>query len=454
MSSKKTRDQELSARIRSLPTASAAGRYVGRENPKIDVIMANAAFRKRKAAKAKPVPRSTAGLSVPAQRYLRALADPKGAQPCGVPTAWPLAPSFKAKCWSIGTLSIGTQGVGFLQLSPNRTIANDSTSIYYSGATYALSTLPATFVEVGVANTNTNALYTAADYTANVSGTQGRLVACCATVRYTGTELDLAGEVTALRHPDNRALTGAQSQSDLLKFPNARVVVATSKREEVRLMWMPIDANDVEYDDVNTSAPLSMAFLIRGTAASTYHFEVFTIYEVIGPTVPSRSLSVGDPEGLAAVITAGECEDATWSSSLSSFMRSLSSAANAALQQMSTPLAKGVVDFAARNAGKFLAHSVSAAASGPIPTLTIEEVYDDLARPCTVNDVPIAPCSYSEFWSRVQSGEYKLLAREPHILISSGDCDYKCKYKHEKYHFKQLNTMVPTKVPPQTLRRV
>jgi hypothetical protein len=359
-------------------------------------------------------------LSAEARAYMHALADPKNATPTGIPTAFPLVPSFKGRCWAVGTLSIGTGGYGFLQVGAERTVINDATSVYSSSSAYALTTLPSSYVETGVVSVATNSNFSAAQLGSSTTTTQVRLVACAATVQYTGTELDLSGEVTALRHPDHVSLTGAMTRAQMLAYPNAQTMPLTSARRVARLTWMPISADEVEYKEENTTAPLSMAFLISGVAASTYHYEVFCIYEAIGVNIPTRSANLPDPNGLAAVIGAAENEDSSWSGTAKSLLSNLTNYAIAELGAMSGATAR-----------TYLSNSVKAMMNGQpdlpaINGVTVEDLYDELVGPRSGTDAaPVIPdCPWATLRSNLLNKVWIAVVLEPHIIVRIDQFDY------------------------------
>lgn len=385
-------------------------------------------------------------LSATALAYVQALANPKSAPLVGVPSSWPIAPSFKARSWCIGTTTIGGGGVGFVMVAPLRTYFNDANSVYTSSQSYGLAALPTTFVEAGVVSNQTNATYSSSDIAAGNQNVQARLVGCAATIKYTGTELNLSGEVIALRHPDNQALTGGLTASQLLQYPNAVVVPMTSKRPEVRVVWLPLDSTDVDYGAGSTTSPISMAFHITGASNSTYHYEVFNIYEIIGPTIPARSASHSDPVGLAAVISAAESSDASWWGSAKSTIVQLTKSAAREFITMSGHAVANAVGGGMGFTAAQIAHMVSPSPS--LPSVTVEEIYDELVGPIvlpsaapTLDSIP-----WKQFMTEVKNGEITVLAWEPHIIVRVGAVDYNV-VVNTKNHIVSFNPISASSAP-------
>lgn len=285
---------------------------------------------------------SSGSLGAPSGDWAAALANPRTAPLCGIPTEFPLAESMKTRCFFQGTATIGTGGVGFVQWAPLRGLANNFIAVYYSTSGFALATSPVTYAESGVMSGVFNGPFGGLSYGSTAALNQGRVVSCQGSVWYTGTELNLSGEMYALRHPDNAALTGGLSVASLASFPTCARVPVTTKRDEVSVIYLPVQQTDVDYQDSFVSAPLHSMIMFTGVAGTTYGFRIDLMFEVIGQTAVNTTRTHGDPEGFAAVLETAEDTNSVWVGSLARAKDALVAGARTELSNMSGLMAQGV----------------------------------------------------------------------------------------------------------------
>lgn len=312
----------------------------------------------------------TQELSPCARDYALALVDPENAPLACVPSEFPPLPSQKIKTFNRGSAQVGTAGYGFVSVDPRDSVTNDGSPVFYTTSAYA-GTSFATSVTAGVAIGNMNGPYAVADYAGGVAGNllkRFRLVGCALKVWYAGTEMNLSGEMIAVRHPDNVALAGL-TNTQILAIPGSSRYPVTSLREMVHVHWIPVDPVDVEYSGVLAGSAPSMGILFTGVSGSQFNYEVWTIYEVIGLNVASRTASHADPEGFSAVLTAAQSiGDTSWTS-IKSAAGNLVSMASAELSRMSGHVVRGAMHAGAA----YLMGGMGRGASGP-PRITVEEM--------------------------------------------------------------------------------
>lgn len=261
----------------------------------------NPTTRKAKKPRRKVATRGAVQISACSVDYAAALMDPFDGPLACVPSQSTPLPSFKAKVWSRGIVTVGAGGRGFILVNPQLTTDSAGLGIWYTDASFAgggsdpLTNVPTT----GVINVGTNAPY------AISAAVRFRLVACGIRVRYMGAELDLAGYTLAVRNPDNATLVGS-TLTQCLAFDFAGWYPTTTMREYTSVVWMPADPDDEHFSSSSAGGVPCLAIWVNGTAASQFTYEVYSIVEYIGASVRGKTLSHADPSGYGAVLTARE----------------------------------------------------------------------------------------------------------------------------------------------------
>jgi len=250
----------------------------------------------------------------------------------------PSIPSMKAVGFIRGTAFVGTQGVGFIELSP--CICNDYPAVFYTTAAYAFSVTsvqpynmtplaaiggsskyPAGANFTGLPFTKDNLLIGSAD-DQNSKFISGRIVACSMKVKYIGTKLNQSGQYYAYADPllgnvggepaintgdPNTGYTlndlGAKISTEITSVGDgyAEVMplpVRTSLEEEypnitfadVNMLYPWCNGQANATDSTSTGAPNSV-IMFTGVAGSPYWFEAIVHVEYTGPGIPSYNLT-------------------------------------------------------------------------------------------------------------------------------------------------------------------
>jgi len=234
--------------------------------------------------------------------YSSALLDPENTSegacvPYGFPT-----PSMKQKVFTRGTFQLGTTGQGFITYSPNTT--NDGTAITASTSTSVgtAATALSAFTNSQTASLS-KLMFAVADVVTNKT-VAARIVAGGIKIRYSGTEANRNGTMTALEEPNHNstlALTGAQIRS----FINSFVERPDPLGSFYSVNYSgPVTALETQFQ--NSSAPLGLpiSIFIDGLAGDKYEYEVYQHVEYVGQNVPGVSASHADPIAYAKIIDA------------------------------------------------------------------------------------------------------------------------------------------------------
>lgn len=258
--------------------------------------------------------------------------------------------SAKGMAFHRGTFQVGTQGIGFVTISP--TIANDKAFIYHTTSAYTGSVSTELYAWEGPNTLRTGVsdivlsnlpLSTSDVYNADMEGnTQGelnqmRLVSVGVKVFYTGTELNAGGTYECYTTPDHSSverLTPGELGGKLeCNFTRA------SESKTCTLSLHPVTTEECKYDRSErqaaqgggdwTTVPAQVALLYpwsQSTALNTtkaagssiaticvmhpvpgvtFHYEVYCHYEFQGPMAEGRlTNNTTDKDGLDHVINA------------------------------------------------------------------------------------------------------------------------------------------------------
>ena len=303
------------ASVAMQPNKTQKGKTQRREDVSITIVDKSKGRKKAPApSKTKKPRKSTMGpvnLSPCVRDYAYALVDPFDGPLTCVPSAFPPIPSFKARVWNKGFVTVGTGGVGYILVNPQRLAVSDSGSIWRSGPTYAGAGFPATSGTVGNVVANTNAPYAQASIAETAYGTQYRVVSAGIRVWYQDTELNLSGEMLGVRQPDNQTLVNAPYDT-IQGFPGTRRVANDSERNPLSVTWLPVKPSELEYSGAPLAGAESLGIMFTGVNGVRYGYDVYAIVEYIGYFVNTKTMSHADPAGFAAVLTAVQSEGDTW----------------------------------------------------------------------------------------------------------------------------------------------
>jgi len=290
--------------------------------------------RKGKHPRPTSVLRPPPGLTECANKYALAIAtpwDPKAEGAC-IPT-FPSKASQKNTAWIRGSLTIGTGGFGFVIVAP--CLANNAGlgCAFYTNSTYSGTSVLATSSSIGTTvnssylNTPWAATNFVSSFTSQPPAISGRIVSAGLSLCYTGSELNLGGEVFALVEPNHGNLNGF-TQTGLLAYKEAKIIDVTSERRCSWITTSGIDSNEVQYPN-STDAGISpfiyypfsqnqildtsisntggapLCFQVTGTLGNTYRFEYVQHTEFIGANAsPMATPTHSDARGFEMVNTA------------------------------------------------------------------------------------------------------------------------------------------------------
>lgn len=267
-------------------------------------------------------------LSRCAALYLKAICDPFDTRllmesPC-IPDLLD-QPSFRFYTLQRGTYSIGTAGVGYIQVSPFPAYSNDSNIVFsgslFTGTVTAVSGVGVTFAQ------NTQFPW------ANTARRDVRTVACGLRVRYLGTALNQSGVSTPSCAIASGDTTNGLQLSDLLNRDDT--IWYNNDRTWRGCTYRPMQATDYQYSQSNFSTTVAanckMAVISTGVAGGQMAYEVVTFYEAIPcvdsvngglNAVPGVEKSETDIDGLSTArdflgtVSNSEVGQAVWQSAL------------------------------------------------------------------------------------------------------------------------------------------
>lgn len=235
--------------------------------------------------------------------YLCALADPASCT-AGLPLD-PVQPSFKLHSWAKGDFIVGAT-TGYIAICPSA--ANDSASIFYTGAAFAgttIGTIPPPIA--GVAAANTNSPYATAAFGTTLQLLQQRLVSAVIKVSPAIAPLNITGSIYGLQHPDHQtigtyAAVNFNSMDEASRKSSIEVL-----GKAIYLRYHPIFGGEEDFvpsPSFWTVTNPFMGFLVTGTTNDVWTWEVHYVHEIIGYNANPRTPSYNDPVGMAAVTNA------------------------------------------------------------------------------------------------------------------------------------------------------
>lgn len=275
-------------------------------------------------------PMSKVCMSKCAYNFAKAIANPRlpeAAEAC-IPM-FCTSNTYKFRIRSRYTCIIGANGYGFFAHAP--CVANNSTSVWYTGPSYVSGSGQIDTTATGVIPLALDQLPFTTDqvlssFTENDTNL-GRMVTTTAYAKYTGTLLNRGGAVYGLVSPNHNSINQLSTQS-FSQYPEGYYAVENG--QEHRLTAFPIaDHECMFHEDATTNAtnqsdpqiyPYSsnqaatsgssigapmMGYIFKGTAGQSYDVELWTIVEYRGPIAQhSGTPTMPDPGGTQQVITA------------------------------------------------------------------------------------------------------------------------------------------------------
>jgi hypothetical protein len=188
------------------------------------------------------------------QKYIKAIIDPWSSEALGacVPK-YPSRPSDKRTVCATVQAVVGTQGYGFIALSP--TTANNLTAAVYSTINYTGNLTAISWVnqaDITAARTATvqfpNLPFTAAQLQETVVGTTvaSRIVSISASAQYTGTVSNMGGMYYSLVEPSHNNLN-VLTFSDMNTFPEIKRQRVTDQKAWITLYG--VDEDELSYSN-------------------------------------------------------------------------------------------------------------------------------------------------------------------------------------------------------------
>jgi len=251
-------------------------------------------------------------LSGCAADYARACVNPFTGPIACIPD-YPVLMSRRLRVFSRGTLATSsTTGVGFICCTPSFASASDSNCVFFTGPTYAGSTINPNTGVTGVFAATSNSDYSTSGIGTAAAQAQYRVVASGIRIRYRGSTFDQGGQIYALCEPTHDNLSTA-TVSDLSAQEFMRKLSVT--REWANVLYSPQNTGDIGFQSTNTGGPTVadqtalgranyMAMMIVAaspTTSLTFEWEMYTILEFTGKNVRGSVPSHFDPVGFSAV---------------------------------------------------------------------------------------------------------------------------------------------------------
>lgn len=269
---------------------------------------------------------STVQMSECCSSYSMALVNPWCVEvPPGIPGSLVL-PSFKTGGRSRGTLTIGTQGTGWIAANPygleNSSLIPSSqflpilttTALYNSDAYQPYSSAIA--LSTGVSSTFLDTPLGLDRFV--VPGLAYRVVGYGIKIRYVGSEVGRGGRVFAHRNSINAPIVipsaGATAVLANTLTQNKETSTVPVDRKWHAVLYKPAAASDLAYaerDDIIVAgsaypanllqAPSLLLMITGATPGQSFEYDIQGWYEIIGSNLPALTPTFSDPVGMAAI---------------------------------------------------------------------------------------------------------------------------------------------------------
>jgi len=260
----------------------------------------------------------------------------KSENPC-IPTI-PNIKSRKFSAFARGDLQVSTgtfAGSAFLAFAPRRLANNASQAAYGScpiytsggvwpssaGCPYPASLETATPVDTGCAGYNLNAEFVAAQLPLVAGrGIKYRVVAAGLRVRYTGTEVNMAGTIHATIQPNHDTLAGADVSTlgqleTYFRYPVSKdwfLVYHTPVMDD-DFLYYPDAVNNPGFFGTTISLQSFqhyMGFQVTDCPGGSFQWECVVHYEVVGSEVRGLTATPADVVGVSAVLNTATAPNA------------------------------------------------------------------------------------------------------------------------------------------------
>jgi hypothetical protein len=240
-----------------------------------------------------------------ASNYARILANPFGAQLCGLPSMpGQFTKTLRVKIRG-NALSQATNNICWVMMSPRDMVANNSNGVWASVSAGIAATWFDVTINGGVPAVS-DSEYTVAQYNNTTTGISYRIVAAGLRIKYAGTNLNKGGIIRAIQDQSHDPITG-QTQTQI----GAEDVSSTftpSSSKWTTILYSPVSNSDLNFSTTvpNVAAASAadtfyMGFAIQAAASCTVTFEAECVFEVFGRNVRGMTYSGVDLPGFSAV---------------------------------------------------------------------------------------------------------------------------------------------------------
>lgn len=212
--------------------------------------------------------------------------------------------SARFKSFSKGTMSTGNQDFGFVGVYPLAMCYGDATAVTASNSGFLGNTLQTdTGATIGVDGhiANSPLLTTAI----NPQALAVRIVGCGLRMLNVTPYLDRGGYCVGMYNPDDETFQGSNASS-LLNYQSVHYILPKDKW--IHAEYAPVKSVQYSFSDVNVgttnilaNCPLALMVNAPASAAQTYVWESYCIFEAIGKIDGVQDVHV-DPLGQAAVL--------------------------------------------------------------------------------------------------------------------------------------------------------
>lgn len=210
-------------------------------------------------------------------------------------------PSMKFSTFQRGNFNVGTEGYGFIVISPYA-LGNDIPNIAYSNNTYAGSTITNNSATTGVIHQNNLRFpFSSAAMPAC------RVVASAIRIRYSGTELQRGGLIIGCATLDASSTDNiiGRNLSDLSSRPESGSFTVTRSWKGLGFRPSQIPVYNSATNTIATNGNGKMGFIVYGEDALPYEYEVINYYEAVSSAgnnfITNTSRSHSDMVGLSWV---------------------------------------------------------------------------------------------------------------------------------------------------------
>jgi hypothetical protein len=203
------------------------------------------------------------------------------------------------RTWTRGTFEVGTNGFGYVKAKPYPASDTGSSTSSQSAVTYSDVTFSGTLPVnsgTGVQHTGTNSPYLRAEFGSGAADARWRAVGCGLRVKCISPPLNVDGMMVALQHPDHDGFA-TSSYTAINQYPEASTsTVYRALKDWVHVEYTPKKPDDTDYtQSVDSFVEQFLVIAVSATPGTSFHFEYYSLFEVIGRNVPSATAEPTKP---------------------------------------------------------------------------------------------------------------------------------------------------------------